>query len=342
METRPKHVFKPKRDSQFYLFLLIGIGLLTGGCFVISHQFENVYPQLFEISGGIVLLVAGILLLFYCFNRKVIYVYENSLLIKSPLSQRTTKINKSEIQAWAEVEKKSKSSSWEQLVILTTFGKHSFESYNYDNYYSLRNEIIKDIRRDVDYEKKEDVKGTVYFGMFFFVIGLIFLSIGIYHFVKKEPPIVANQFVSINQIVTSGIKIKKSGKSSRRISLKLNDYPEFNFNIKGSAYKATYSKDFVENVSIGDTLTLLISKEDFEEKIAKTKPLTFWDKSINYYDISIYGVAHNETKYLTLKDYKLEKESVGTSNGTLFCIIGAIILGLGLFIFIKRKGIASS
>jgi hypothetical protein len=342
LETKPKHVFKPTRGSYFYICLLGGIGLVIGACLFISHAFEKTYPQLLDISGAILMLVAGIFCVFYCFNRKVIYVYENSLLIKSPLLQRTTKINNTEIQSWAEVEKKSKSSSWQELLIFTALGKHRFESYNYDDYYSLRSEFTKNFKRNVDYEKDSNTKTALYFGLGLSAIGFVLLSIGVYNLVEKDTPIAADQFVAINQIVTSGIEIKKSGKSSRRISLKLNDYPEFDFNIKGSAYTATYADDFVKNVTIGDTLALLISKEDFEEKIAKTKPLTFWDKSVKYYDISVYGVAHKETRYLTLADYKLEKESLKKSNWITSTIIGTIILGLGLFLFIKRNNTAAS
>lgn len=342
METRPKHIFKPTRNSNFYICLLGGIVALTGSYFLISYNIAKAYPQLPEIACGVLLLLFGLYCLYYCFSRKAIYLFEDSIQLKPGLFGRSTEIRIADIQSWAEILKTSKYNNWEELYIFTANQKYRFESYNYDYYYFLKDTITKKKTRNLEYEQKRDRKSIRNFSFFFLFFGLLFLGMGLNFYLRIDAPFPKKPYVTLNQIITSEVKTKREGKSSRSFQLRFNDYPEFNFNIKGNYFRAMYVDDFLAEVQRGDTITVRILKDDFEKKLAKTKPLTFWDKSINYYDIPIASVSHGNKDYLTLADVAVEKNSGRESNAWTLGIFGSVLFGVGLFIYFKRKQIAKA
>jgi len=87
-----------------------------------------------------------------------------------------------------------------------------------------------------------------------------------------------------------------------------------------------------------------ILKDTYEKKLIKTKPLTFWDKTINYNLIAICGLRDNNQTYLTLNDLNNEKKSDSTSWGFwLFIIVGLGITSSGIYLlFVNRKPAANS
>lgn len=342
METRPKHIYKPARDSNFYICLFGGLAALTGSYFLITHNIAKAYPQLPEIACGVLLLLFGLYCLYYCFSRKTVYLFEDSIQLKRGLFGGSTEIRIADIQSWAEIHKTSKYNNWEELYIFTADQKYRFESYNYDDYYQLKYKIIENKTRNLEYEQKRDRKSVRNFSFFFLFFGLLFLGMGLNFYLRIDAPFPSKPYVTLNQIITSEIKTKREGRSSRSFELKFNDYPEFNFNIKGNYFRAMYTADFMGEVQLGDTITVKILKDDFEKKLAKTKPLTFWDKSIDYYDIEVVSVSHRDKDYLTLADAVAEKNSGNESNAWGLSIFGAVLLGAGLFIYFKRKQIAKA
>jgi len=343
LKSRPKHIFKPAGNSNFYICLLGGIGSFIGSYFLITNNLEKQFPQLPGILSGIFLMLFGLYCLYYCFNRKAVYVFEDFILSKSNLFKREVTIPFTDIQSWAELHKKSKYRGWSELYIFTPSKKYCFTSYDYgDEYETLKSVITKNKSRNLDYEKKSDLKSITYLCFFFLFLGVIFWAFGVSNYIRSNNTVPILQLVTLDQKVTSKIKIKKSGKSSRYISLRLNDNPEFSFNIEGAAYRATDTDGFVAEINTGDTLTVSILREDFEKKITKTKPLTFWDKSFGYYSIPVYGLAYKNRIYLSPKEYQSARKSGLRSNSKSLGIFGLILAEIGIFIYIQRKKIAAA
>lgn len=315
---------------------------MIGAYFVLTANFKKQYPPLPEILCGFALLLFGLFCLFYYLNRRTIYVFSDRFILKSGLFSVSVEIRYDEIQSWAEIQKTTKNRNWDELLLFTSKGKFRFCSYNYFGYSIFKSQITKGKTRNLDYEKHWNVKSISLFSFFFLFFGTAFIALGSYYFITKTKAISPSEFVKIEQIVTSEIKTKRNGKRSRCFELKFNDYPEFNFNIKGNAYKAMYVEDFLAEVSLGDTLLVSIPKNDFEKKISKSKPLTFWDKSFDYYNIPIVTVSHAGEEYLNLNDIAEERKSNRKSNAWILIIFGGILLAIGLFIFIKRKKIAEA
>jgi hypothetical protein len=342
LETKPKYTLFPSKNFDYYLCVLSGIASLIGSYFAFLNAFEKINLQIIDILFSVLLVILGVWCLYYYLSRKIIYVFEDSFVFKYGLAPKKVKLHKDDVQAWAEIHKISKYNNWDELFVFTTFGKYRFASYNYDGYGILKAQITKNKTRNLDYEKKWDSKSVRNFSFFFLFFGLAFLLSGLNYLVIKSKPITSNELVKITQIVTSEIKIKKEGRRSRYFELRFNDYPEFMFNVKGYGYSATYSDEFVNDITLGDTLTVSIKKEDFEKKIAKTKPPTFWDKTINYYDIPVFGIAYKDKEYLNLNDYNKRKKSSRKSSGWWLLGISVFLLAIGLFIYIKKKEIAEA
>lgn len=314
---------------------------MIGAYFVLTANFKKEYPPFPEIVCGFALLFFGLFCLFYYLNRRTIYVFSDRFALKSGLFSVNVEIRYDEIQSWAEIQKTTKNRNWDELLLFTSKGKFRFCSYNYFGYSILKSQITKGKTRNLDYEKKWNIKNISLFSFFFLFFGTVFLAWGGYYFLTTAT-ISSTDFVKIEQIITSEIKTKRNGKHSRCFEFKFNDYPEFSFNIKGNSYHAMHVEDFLADVSLGDTLIVSIPKNDFEKKISKTKPLTFWDKSFDYYDIPIVTVSHTGKKYLNLNDVAKERKSNRKSNAWILITFGGILLAIGLFIFIKRKKIAEA
>jgi hypothetical protein len=342
VEARPKHIFKPSKGFTFYLCIAVGLGFLVGSYFVLAKTFKQQYPQLFEILGGVAMILFGIYCIYYYSNRKIIYVYEDSVVFKSGLIIKKIKLRLDEIESWAELKKTSKHGSWDELYIFTASEKYSFASSNYDDYYTFKDKITKNKHRNNEYEKKSDNKNVWILALVIFLLGLFLLPLGLKPLLLPNSDVSSVQLVKTNQIVIDGIKIKKSGRHSHNIELKFNEFPEFDFKVSGDAFDAMYAENFVDEVHLGDTLTVSVPKDEYGKKMAKTIPLTFWDKYVNYYDIKVYEISHRNTSYLTLNDFAQEEGSRTKSNARIGSIIGIILVGISIFIYIKRKKIAAA
>ena len=82
------------------------------------------------------------------------------------------------------------------------------------------------------------------------------------------------------------------------------------------------SDSYVNNVKRGDTLTVMISKESYDKKIAKTKSLSFTDETVNYHLINICGLKHKNIELLSTEDCKNAKKRNSVFNTLFFSAIG--------------------
>ena len=269
METKPKNTYKPSKTFDYYLCILAGFGCLIGSYFLLSTTLKKTYPQLPEIVLGIGLILFGLYCIYFYLNRKTIYEFKDYFLLKSGLFLSESKIRKDEIQSWAEIHKISKHADWDELFIFTASKKYYFSSYHYDCYSALKSQLTKNKARNVVYEEKADAKSIAYFSLVFLIIGLLMLGSSCKYYLGNAEKIDPKQYATIEEIVTSEIKIKREGKSSRYINLKLNDYPDFKFRISCSSFYEKDIDNFVSNVSLGDTLTVTISKEKFDKKLQR-------------------------------------------------------------------------
>ncbi len=167
--------------------------------------------------------------------------------------------------------------------------------------------------------KKENWKFLKYFPT---AIAIVFFIIAMRFYQNKERQF-DTEYVKIS-ITQMNISKIESVKSSKYISIESKEYPKYRFQVQGVAFDNMYSDYYLNNISPGDTLVALITKDSYNKKILQTEPLTFMDKTVNYHFISVYGLKHKDFELLSTNDYEYAKES-DSKLGVFFFI------GVGLF-----------
>lgn len=161
-----------------------------------------------------------------------------------------------------------------------------------------------------------------------FILSCIFL-IGSYISFENSKTILSTQDITtLRQIVTNEIKIDTPAKGGSSIKLSLKEYPNFDFQINGIAFSATNTSNLISNVKIGDTILVDIKTDEYKKKLTKEKPLGFFDKTLNYKFINIYGLRDKTKTYLTLSDYNAERK---TEAPWVFWI--SLLTGLGFLTY---------
>jgi hypothetical protein len=142
----------------------------------------------------------------------------------------------------------------------------------------------------------------------------------------------------ISGTIINKAEVTSPAKGGDYVHIQLAEYPEYTFTISGISFKALYTQLYVENVKIGDTLYLEITKNDYVKKITKEdKNLTFSDKYVNYKSIQVYTLADKEYQYSTLDDYQLCQDANNHLGVILLSISGVIIIIYGIIQIRKSK-----
>ncbi|UII20548.1 hypothetical protein [Fulvivirga ligni] len=102
------------------------------------------------------------------------------------------------------------------------------------------------------------------------------------------------------------------------------------------AYSAANKEAFVKDFAEGDAVQILISKDQFHKKLTKEQELDFWDKSVNYRYISIYGLRGKGKEYLTLEDFNKAKQADGKLGFWLLLIFATFMFGTGIYMLHER------
>jgi hypothetical protein len=117
----------------------------------------------------------------------------------------------------------------------------------------------------------------------------------------------------------------KSGKSTHYdIIFTLEKYHGFIFTIDGPAYKRMDIKSYLNIVNVGDTLTVMILRDEYETKLAKTKEASFIEKHDNYSNIEVVGLRKDNIRFLALED--VESENILQNGTNMFWALAIIAI----------------
>jgi hypothetical protein len=92
------------------------------------------------------------------------------------------------------------------------------------------------------------------------------------------------------------------------------------------------TENFIHNVKQGDTISLSILKDEFAKKITKEKELNFYDKSVNYGIISVFGVSDKNQNYLNIYNYNNELTSDKPYGIWMFGLLGLFLIGTATYL----------
>jgi hypothetical protein len=169
------------------------------------------------------------------------------------------------------------------------------------------------------------------------VLGTLFYywSFHVYH--NRNKTFGSNEMELVTSKIINEVKIHKGSKNARSIKLKLADYPGFTFDLDGVAYTVTDKYSFVKDLVQGDMVQVQMTKEQFHKKLTKEWELDFWDKSINYRIISIYGLRGKGRNYLALQDYNKAKLANRKLGFWLLLAFATFIFGAGIYMLNERR-----
>ncbi len=319
-----------KKAGYFFKWLL-GIFSCAAGIFCFMIAFRDVYPELLIITVGLIVFAIGFALIYTLDPLDRLEIYKDRLEIKSMFGKNKLTIYRDEITAWTEVESNSKNISWLELTLYTQEKKYLISGNIYKNYEPIKEELIKGKERDVEIEIQIRKKRAKTLAALFISVGIIFLFIFFYQFMSKNKALTPADITTLKEVITSDVRITKGSKGSRSICLDLMHYPDFNFEINNTTFKATAADDFVANVRTGDTIEVEIATDEYQMKLTKEKELGFFDKTVNYRTIAIYGLRDKNRAYLLLAGYNTVKFSIKDFRFWMMGIFGLIALGAGVF-----------
>jgi hypothetical protein len=317
------------RKLTYVLNLLFGGAMFVTGGYLIYVGFDDVYPDLLFIILGFLCLVTGFCFIYTNDPIDRLEIYKDRLEVRSFFGRLKRTIYKSEITNWMEEEKQAKTRSWKKLLLFTGKKKYCIPEALHKNYYSIKKELTRGIKRDPEFETSIQNKEMKQMGWIALAIGIFFYGL-CYHYRCKEREIKARDLITVKQVIASPIKIY-TGRGRTSGLLKLKDYPDFDFEIDKSAYKALTTETLPAKVRTNDTIFIDIPDNDYQMKLTKEKELGFFDKTINYREIPVYGLRDKNTTYLTLDGYNESNCSSINSDNTLYGVIATIAIGLGLY-----------
>jgi hypothetical protein len=313
-----------------------GIIAIGFGCFSIYSGLGDVYPQLIPILVGLVVITVGIVLIYTNDTIDQLEIHKDRVEIKSLFGRMKPTIYKNEILAWTEIEKSNKGKSWKVLTLYMGEKTYRISSNSYKNYELIKDELVEDKERDIELEIQQNKKELKQLGFVLLSAGAFLLGIFFYQYSNANKEITPADLTTVEQVVTSPISIQKSSKGHRSIRLKLKDYPDFKFEIDNTAYKATAADEFVANVQTGDTLFVDIARSEYQMKLSKEKELGFFNKTVNYRTIDVYGLRDKNQVYLNNENYNENNHSNRNTGFWVVGILGVIGAGVGLFL-LKRS-----
>jgi hypothetical protein len=320
------------------LILLIGGAVSIGvGVHLSRSAFDAPYPKLDDLVLGCVAVIFGIYALISTLKIDKLFIYNDRLEVLSLFNSVKKVIYLNEITTWTEIEKENKYYKWQELTIFTDTTKYCIVSNYYSNFLALKKALTKGKPRNHEKEKQHNRRVTYVYVIAFAIIGIALLYGTYYTNSKIGTELTDDDLTTITDVITNKPEITKGRKGHRSIDIKLKSYPEFDFDVSGISYKATYASHYADEVKTGDSLTLQILTSEYEGKLLKTKPLGFWAKHSHYYNIDVYGLSDAKNTYLKVSNYNIEKDDDRSFVFWFLLVLGAFFTGISTYVFFAEQ-----
>src|SRR5437764_13282990 len=115
------------------------------------------------------------------------------------------------------------------------------------------------------------------------VIALLFLLIWDNKRGRNDNKLIrSNELTELKGTIRNKPTIEVAEQGGPWVAIRLNEFPGFKFDVGEVKYPALRAREFVNEVSSGDTVSLSILTYDFETKIKKKKQPRILEQLINY------------------------------------------------------------
>ena len=325
---------KSVNSFSFQLVVLTvgAIALLFFSQSLIREGTAGRYPQFWPLLIAAGLGVVGLLCLRAILRLDTLLIYNDRLEIISILGYLKKTIYLGDITGWTEELMKDKQRTWYKLTVSTDLTRYRLSSNNYLNYDELKEALIQKAPRDIDKEKELARRDSIYYGMLGLLGASLFFGSAYYVGNGKGSPLTSNDLRQFNGVLLNEPKIITGSKGAHYIHLYLKPFSYFTFKIDGPAYSVMKTSDFLDYARVGDTLTVTVSKTDYEMKLTNEKAPTFWVRSVNFSTVSVYGLSKEKQQYLVFYEFRQKNADNGAAVA-LLALLGFFCLMVSAFSF---------
>jgi hypothetical protein len=263
-------------------------------------------------------------------NYKAITIYENSLKIRWLFGLITTTIHKKNITQFG----RSTIEKSDHIYIKTIKYDLLLEEKITEN-----NELIIEQLRSWRIKRKDNIHrneisrlARIATGIGMMIFSVLLLA-GIVFSVNSSPSITdETTFATVSGYLQRTPEIiKPRGKSSTRdVTFYLLNYPGIKFSANAIGYHLM-NHDSLQKFRYGDSITFLITRNDYEKRIARNKKMDYFEKHSHWSKINVYAVEIENKKQFTLQQYKETLENNKGIHPGMFLIL--IASSVGLFVY---------
>lgn len=295
------------------------------------------YPLFILIFiSGVLPLLLSISLFGSCLRWGTLTLYENRIEMHSIFKLKIKKIYFKDVVKSDEYERHIRYKGGDNHLIFTFFSNNgtsiSIRSDLYDSYYHLRTLYRNKHKKHI--ENRPTILRFLLWrsGL---LLGISSLLVSFYDYQTKRD-ISQNELIVINGTVSDSLKIyeaKSSWYNQSSLSICLEDYTDNSFGLNSPHTFIVKDNNLLQDIKIGDSITLGIEKNEYHRKILKDTPISLIEK-LNYSNaVSIYTIQAKDKTYLSLNDYN-DKMSSYKKRFMYFWLIAGIVT---IYINLKKK-----
>ncbi|MFK7773296.1 MAG: hypothetical protein AB8F94_14205, partial [Saprospiraceae bacterium] len=271
--------------SFLFIVLIFGLGFIV-------NEMSKIYVDVFSLGIGVILI--GIFI--YCFynllSNKIYRIEGNLIFTRSMMESDFHLIG--EIKGFGCKNYISKYSLGEILLIKIVQGEDVIiDSSPYKNYEEIKKYCQLEFS---ELGKQVFKKGTQ--KRFFYLTILILASIPLLYFtvqIEKNIP-KTEDLIAVELMLKKSPKLNKTTHSKRRASysfeMESTKYPLFTFRINSRVSKLCDER--ILRIPADKIVTILITKKDYESKLAKKTEPDFWTKHHQYSIVEIYDLKYRQ------------------------------------------------
>jgi hypothetical protein len=283
------------------LGFLIGQSFFSGAlsAFLLHDGLAKSPPDL--VAAGIGLFFAAVTLLFLygCLTMISYRMYADRIETYSVSGKLLSTALISDIQAWSTENKKDNKKNREILTLYTDSAPIVFWSDipNYDQVKNIFTAGKPNEKRAVP-DWLDIHAGSVAYLMMGVGIVMLYVSFLLFQYCRK--PILPADLKTITYSITQ--RPKWSGGKTSEIMLKLDQYPDFGFSVPEEALLDSPWL-FMDSVRKFDTISIGIIHDEYEKKLAKTKPIGIIDMGMNFKFIDVFSLKFRGRDFVSLRKY---------------------------------------
>ncbi|MFD1604038.1 hypothetical protein ACFSJW_08975 [Flavobacterium artemisiae] len=330
-----ENLVKAENKTSYIVTCIIGILFFLFLTIMIGSKYQDAKYEGISILIGFAffLICPGI---FVYALIKMPQLYYNSMKVEfRTIFGRTKKtILLADITGWVTQQKKSKNSSWENLIIITKDQKkHKLHSYHYSDYERLKRHLTNGKKKDEALKKELDRKEIIQYATVTFGIAILFFGIASYLFTYSSLKV--NQVQEVKGVLSEDIHVEKH-RRSETLHFYLENYPKMNFEIRKSILAADYEQ-LLQDYKKGNSISFKIKKDDFQKKLQPNQNLNFIEKYWNPFEVEIVELKDQNNTYLTLESYNQNSSESNYSGLGFVLFIGILFLFISAIFYKNRN-----